>query len=408
MRELLKQKILWIAALGYFIDLFDLVLYGVVRVDSLKSLGYNGSDLFTVGAALLNIQMVGMLLGGFLWGMIGDRRGRKEALFGSILIYSLATFLNAYVHSFAGYAALRFLAGLGLAGELGAAITLVSEALPVSTRGLGSAFVASIGFLGAAVASFVTQSMEWQNAYRLGGILGFALLLTRVSLKESSVYLEAKQNSEHSPTVQWGSIATLFLSKKRLKLFSLALIAGVPIWFVAGVLTYFAPEFGKDLNIQGEISAGTAITLGYLGAIIGDIACGILSQFLKSRKKAVFSFMLIGGSIAVFHPYFIRGASTEVFYLVRFLIGFGNGFFAILIAWIAEIFGTNLRTTVTTTISNLIRASVIPLIFSFQFLKPSLGLAGTAVVVGGVVFGAALFSILQLPETFGRDLRFLD
>jgi MFS family permease len=405
MRSILKQKLLWIAAFGYFVDLYDLVLYGTVRVESLKSLGYQGNDLFSVGATLLNIQMAGMLCGGLFFGVLGDQKGRKEALFGSIFLYSFATFFNAYIHDFTGYATLRFLAGFGLAGELGAAITLISEVLPQETRGLGSAFVASIGFLGAASSSFISQALSWQNAYRLGGALGFILLFARVSVQESSLFLNRRKENE---TVIWGSLSMAFNSSQRLKLIGLAFLAGVPIWYVAGILSYFAPEFSRALGVHGEVTAGTTIMMGYMGAILGDITCGILSQRLKSRKKAVLIFILLGGSIALFHPLFSVGTSALGFYGVRFLIGFGNGYFATLIAWIAETFGTNLRATLTSTLTNLIRASVIPLSISFQYLSKAHGILPASALLGAASFSLGLYAISKLPDTFGRNLDFLE
>ena len=405
MRDILKQKLVWIAAFGYFVDLFDLVLYGVVRVNSLKSIGLSDAQVFTVGGQLLNFQMGGMLIGGFLWGILGDKRGRKEALFGSILIYSLATFLNAYAYDYNSYAFLRFMAGFGLAGELGAAITLVSECVPQKSRGLGSVFVASIGFLGAALSSYVCQVVTWQHAYQLGGALGFVLLAARLGVRESALYLESKDKNHSS---SWGSLKLLFLSSGRMKLFALCLFAGVPIWYVAGILSYFAPEFAKELQIQGTVTAGTTILMGYLGAIIGDVACGVTSQVIKSRKKAIMMFMIVGASTALLHPYFIRGASSDAFYFTRFLIGLGNGCFAVLVAWIAELFGTNLRTTATTALTNLIRASVIPLTFSFQYLSPRMGLIPCQWVLGGICFGLAYVCIYFIPETFHRDLKFVE
>lgn len=405
MRGILLQRVLWIAAFGYFVDLFDLILYGAVRVESLKSLGYQGSEIFSVGAELLNIQMAGMLLGGVLWGILGDKRGRTEALFGSIFLYSIATFLNAYVHNFTGYAALRFVAGVGLAGELGAAITLVSETLPADVRGMGSAFVASIGFLGAAVSSYACQSMSWQNAYRLGGTLGFALLLTRLSIRESALFLKSKLTLKAQ---NFGSLTLAFDSRIRLKLFGLAFLAGVPVWYVAGILGYFAPEFAKALRTTGIVTAGTTIMMGYLGSILGDILCGLLSQKLKSRKKAVLIFMTGGAVFALGHPLFIAGASALTFYWIRFAIGFANGFFAILIAWIAEMFGTNLRATLTSTLANLIRASVIPLTLGFQYLNPHLGLLRASALIGSVCFALGIFAVLKLPETFSRNLEYVE
>ncbi len=405
MREILKQKLLWIAAFGYFVDLYDLVLYGAVRVESLKSIGFQGSDLFNVGADLLNIQMAGMLLGGFFFGVYGDRRGRKEALFGSILLYSLATFLNAYVHDYTDYAIVRFIAGFGLAGELGAAITLTSEVLPRDKRGLGSVFIAAVGFLGAVASSFISQKLQWQNAYRLGGALGFVLLITRMSVYESRIFLESRLSTEDRT---WGSIPLLFGSIRRAKLLLFSLLVGVPIWYVAGILSYFAPEFAKAFQVQGEVTAGDTIMMGYLGAILGDIACGLLSQKLQSRKKAILIFLIFGASFALFHPMFSRGVDAQHFYLVRLLIGFGNGYSALLVAWVAEMFGTNLRTTASSAIANLMRASVIPISMAFKELNPTLGLVNSSLVLGYLCFGFAIFAVFMLPETFSRSLAFLE
>ncbi len=405
MRSILKQKLLWIAALGYFVDLFDLVLYGVVRVSSLREIGIPESDVFTWGATLLNYQMGGMLFGGFVWGAIGDKHGRREALFGSILIYSLATFANAFVTDVHTYALLRFIAGFGLAGELGAAITLVSEALPQKSRGLGSAFIATIGFAGAAFSSFITQHMSWQHAYELGGMLGIALLIARMSVHESSLFLKAKMKNAE---VAWGSFKQIVISKQRLKIFTLGLIAGIPIWYVAGILSYFAPEFAKGYRITGEVTAGTTIMVGYIGAMIGDISCGYLSQWLQSRKKAVFIFMLVGAIMAISSAFFLYDQSATTFYFTRMIIGFGNGFFAMLIAWMAEVFGTNLRATVAITISNLIRGSVIPLTLAIQFLKDRIGFNRASILIGVVCFGSALVATLFIPETFHRELDYLE
>jgi MFS family permease len=405
MRDILKQKLLWIAALGYFVDLYDLVLYGTVRVESLKSLGYQGNDVLSVGALLLNIQMAGMICGGVFFGILGDKKGRTHALFASITLYSLATFFNAFVVNFTGYAALRFLAGFGLAGELGAAVTLVSEILPQRVRGLGSAFIASIGFLGAVSSSWLSQQMSWQNAYLTGGALGFLLLFLRVNVRDSSLFLSSKKLVSDS---DWGSIQLLFFSRTRAKLMLLGVLAGVPIWYVAGILSYFAPEFAKTLEINGTVTAGTTIMMGYLGAILGDISCGFLSQRLQSRKKAVLTFLVFGGSIALFHPLFSKGESAHQFYAIRFLIGLGNGYFATLIAWVAECFGTNLRATATSITTNLIRAAVIPLSLAFIAMGPKLGNLESSAIIGVLSFGFGILAVLMLPETFQRNLSFIE
>ena len=300
---------------------------------------------------------------------------------------------------------MRFIAGFGLAGELGAAITLTSEVLPRDKRGLGSVFIAAVGFLGAVASSYISQKLEWQNAYRLGGALGFTLLVTRISVYESRIFLESRAST---PDNAWGSLPLLLGSTSRLKRLSFALLVGVPIWYVAGILSYFAPEFAKAFQVQGEVTAGDTIMMGYLGAILGDIACGMLSQKLQSRKKAILIFLIFGASLALFHPMFSEGTSSSRFYLIRLLIGFGNGYSALLVAWVAEMFGTNLRTTASSAIANLMRASVIPISMAFKSLNPSLGLVNSSLLLGYLCFGLAILSIFMLPETFGRSLAFLE
>jgi putative MFS transporter len=405
MKVLLKNKLVWIAALGYFVDLYDLVLYGVVRVSSLKSIGVPDSEIFTVGASLLNWQMGGMLIGGFVWGAIGDKQGRREALFGSILIYSLATFLNGFATDIETYSALRFVAGFGLAGELGAAVTLVSEALPQQIRGMGTAFIATVGFGGAALSSWVNQHLDWRHAYQIGGILGIFLLIARVRFHESSLYTEAKTKL---PDVKWGSFGQIIFNRKRMGLFTLGLIAGIPIWYVAGILSYFAPELAKAFRVTGEVTAGTTIMMGYIGAMAGDIACGLLSQRLQSRKKAVLIFMTTGALVSLGSAFFLQNSTPDAFYISRLIIGFGNGYVAMLIAWMAEVFGTNLRATVTITISNLIRGSVIPLLLILDQLKTRMDLTSATLWIGVFCFSGAWIACLLIPETFHRNLDYLE
>jgi len=313
--------------------------------------------------------------------------------------------MNAFVTDVHTYALLRFAAGFGLAGELGAAITLVSEALPQQSRGLGAAFIATIGFAGATTSSFTSQFLDWKQAYELGGVLGILLLIARIQFHESNLFVAAKTQNA---TANWGSFSQILFSKKRLKLYALGLIAGIPIWYVAGILSYFAPELAREFNIQGEVSAGTTIMVGYIGAMLGDIACGLTSQKLQSRKKAVFGFMAVASIVSLFSAYFLRNSTPQAFYLSRFIIGFGNGYVALLIIWFAEVFGTNLRATVTITISNLIRGAVIPLTIAMSFLKPRIGMVSASVWIGVVCFSGALIATLFIPETFHRDLDFIE
>lgn len=405
MRAIFAQKAIWVAALGYFVDLYDLVLYGAVRMESLRGIGITGDAAFHVGASLLNYQMAGMVFGGFLFGALGDRIGRKSTLFGSIFIYSTATLLNAWVDDLPTYAALRFLAGCGLAGELGVAVTLANEVLPTHIRGMGSAWIASIGFFGAACSSMISSKLPWRTAYGVGGLLGFMLLVARIRILDPDLFLQAKKGANGA---SWGSLRLLFGSRARLARLLPALLAGVPIWYVGGILSYFAPEFGKALGVKGDISAGTTIFCGYVGAMAGDIACGLLSQRWKSRKRAVLAFMILGGALALGHPWFLTGADPWLFYGIQGWVGFGNGYFATLVAWVSESFGTNLRVTATSVIANLIRASVIPLTLGFRALIPSLGWVGASVTVGAACFGAALWGALRMEDGFGKDLRYLE
>jgi putative MFS transporter len=404
MRAILAQKTLWVAALGYFVDLYDLVLYGAVRMESLKGIGFTGDAAFQKGALLLNLQMAGMVAGGFLFGALGDRKGRKSALFSSILVYSSATFLNAFVNDLPTYGALRFMAGLGLAGELGVAVTFANELLPAGTRGMGSAWIASIGFLGAACSSLISTRLPWRMAYLLGGALGFLLLLARLRVEDPALFSRTRSSDSR---LRFGALS-LLASKSRLARLAPALLAGVPIWYVAGILSYFSPELASAMRIQGEVSAALTIFAGYAGAIVGDIACGLLSQRWRSRKKAVLCFLVLGGVLALSHPLFLRDSTPGWFYLVRGCIGFGNGYFATLIGWISESFGTNLRVTATSVLANLIRASVIPLTLGFELLGPGLGLLGASLVMGlGCYLGGA-WGVLQMQEGFGRDLDFTE
>ena len=277
-----------VAALGYFVDIYDLVLFSIVRVPSLKGIGLSGQELIDKGVFLLNMQMAGMLLGGILWGVLGDRKGRLKIMFGSIFLYSLANLANGMVTSIEAYACLRFIAGIGLAGELGAGITLVSEVLHRTIRGYGTMIVATVGVSGAILANIVAKGFDWRTAFFIGGVLGLLLLLLRVSVAESGMFKGMETNQ-----VSRGNFLALFTSRDRFGRFVHSILIGLPSWFVVGVLITFSPEFAKTLAVQGTISAGNAVMYCYLGLVVGDLASGLLSQLLQSRKKVVLIFLLI-------------------------------------------------------------------------------------------------------------------
>jgi putative MFS transporter len=392
-----------VAALGYFVDIYDLVLFSIVRVPSLKSFGLSGKELTDYGVNLLNMQMAGMLIGGIIWGVMGDLKGRLKIMFGSILLYSIANILNGMVSSLPAYAVLRFIAGIGLAGELGAGITLVSEVLHRSIRGYGTMLVASVGVSGAILANTIANASDWRHAFIIGGILGLLLLITRIRVADSGMF----KAMDKKAGISRGKMLSLFNNRKRFFRYLNSILIGVPIWYVVAILITFSPEFAKTLGTTGPVSAGNAVMLCYLGLIFGDLSSGLLSQVLKSRKKVVLLYMLL--TIAAVALYFLQGSrSPEFFYGVCFALGFAVGYWAIFVTVAAEQFGTNLRATVATTVPNFVRGMVVPITLLFQFFRQYLGLAGSALTVGAICVVAAFFALASLEETFHKDLDYFE
>jgi MFS family permease len=397
LRHLLRVPVI-VAALGYLVDMYDLFLFNIVRVPSLKDLGLSGDELFHKGLLILDVQMAGMLLGGILWGVLGDKKGRLSVLFGSILLYSLANIANGFVATYDQYLVLRFIAGIGLAGELGAGITLVAEILPKEIRGYGTTLVATVGLLGAIMAFFVADMFDWRVSYFVGGGLGLALLIMRVSVFESGIFLHLK--SKH---VSRGNFLLLFSSWGRFSKYLFSILIGTPIWFVSGVLIFFSPEFGQALGVTEPVVAGKAVMLAFAGQVSGDIVSGYLSQRFQSRKKGMVVFLL--GSYSLMLVYLLtQTSSLTVFYVICACLGFFNGYWTLFITIAAELFGTNLRATVATTVPNFVRASVIPISALFVFAKGPLGLTGSGIMVGTLVVAIALLALWRLEETFTKDL----
>ncbi|MDA8422845.1 MAG: MFS transporter [Nitrospiraceae bacterium] len=392
-----------VASLGYFVDIYDLVLFSIVRVPSLKSLGLSGKELIDYGVFLLNMQMAGMLLGGILWGVLGDRKGRLKIMFGSIFIYSVANILNGMATSLPAYAALRFIAGVGLAGELGAGITLVSEVLHTSVRGYGTMLVASVGVSGAILANIIANASDWRHAFIIGGILGLLLLIARISVAESGMF----KAMDKKAGVSRGNLLALFTNGKRFFRYLNSILIGVPIWFVVGVLITFSPEFAVKLGTTGPVSAGNAVMFCYLGLVFGDLSSGLLSQLLKSRKKVVLLFMVL--TLAAVALYFLQGSrSPAFFYGVCLVLGFASGYWAIFVTVAAEQFGTNLRATVATTVPNFVRGMVVPITLLFQLFRQYFGLEGGALAVGAICAIAAFIALASLEETFHKDLDYYE
>ncbi len=396
-KQLVQIPVL-VAALGYLVDMYDLFLFSVVRVPSLLSLGTSQEALLDDGIILLNLQMAGLLIGGIFWGILGDKKGRLSVLFGSILIYSLANIANGFVTSFEQYAVLRFIAGVGLAGELGAGITLVAEVLPRKIRGYGTTLVATMGVLGAVLAYFMADLFDWRTSYFIGGGLGLLLLVLRMKVFESGIFVKIKDKN-----IERGNVLMLFNNKKRFLKYLKCILIGLPIWFVVGILITFSPEFGKALGITEPVNAGKAVMFAFSGQVLGDLASGFLSQYFQSRKKIILTFMLISSLMAAVYLLFPT-KDIVVFYAICALLGFANGYWTLFVTVAAEMFGTNLRATVATSVPNFVRGSVIPLTALFIQIKGSWGIIYAAAAVGLISFVIAVITLRYLDETFHKDL----
>ncbi len=391
-----------VASLGYFVDIYDLLLFSIVRVKSLKSLGLSDELIASDGMAIIGHQMWGLLIGGILWGMMGDKKGRLSVLFGSILLYSLANIANGFVQTVDQYSLARFIAGIGLAGELGAGITLVSELIPKEKRGVATSLVAGIGLTGAVVAYFIAQIFDWRVCYFIGGGLGLLLLLLRISVFESGMF----KDIQHAD-VQKGNFLMFFTNGPRFKKYILSILIGLPTWYVIGILVSFSKEFGKAFGIEEEINPGKGIMFAYVAISIGDIAIGLLSQYLKSRKKALFIFY--GITVIGIVLYFTQGSSSATrMYAICALMGFGTGFWAIFVTMAAEHFGTNLRATAATTVPNVVRGALPLIVMLFQALQPAYGFVNAAAITGAIVMTISIVAGLMTEETFGKDLNFLE
>lgn len=392
-----------VAALGYFVDIYDLIVFNVVKNESLQHLGFFGEELKKYEIYLFNLQMTGMLLGGLLWGIMGDKKGRVSVLFGSIFLYSIANIANAFVTTIDQYALVRFIAGIGLAGELGAGITLVAENMPKEKRGYGTMIIVTFGALGAVVAGLVGKSFSWQTTYIVGGGLGLALLLLRAGAYESGMY----QNLLHNKHIQRGNILTLFRKTSLFLKYLSCILIGLPIWFAIGVLVNLSPRFAEAQGLIGGINVADSVMFAYLGLSVGDLASGLLSQFLKSRKKVVFIYLFL--SLVLMAVYLFNGyVSVNYYKWMCFGIGFATGYWALFVTIASEQFGTNIRSTVTNTVPNFVRGAVVPITLSFAGLSTSMGVVMAAFWVGLACLILAFAATLYIKDSFSKDLNYFE
>ena len=393
-----------VASLGYFVDIYDLLLFSIIRIPSLKSLGLNPQQVTESGIFLLNIQMTGLMAGGIVWGMLGDKRGRLTVLFGSICLYSIANIANGFAHSVESYAFWRFVAGFGLAGELGAGITLVAELMPKEKRGYATSLVAAVGICGAIVAFFTAKMFDWRTSFFVGGGLGLILLLLRIGVSESGLF-----NGVKNENVSRGNFLFLFKDKKRFFKYLRCIVIGLPIWFIAGILITLSPEFGKAFGVQETVNAGAAVAFCYGGSVFGDFVSCLLSQYLKSRKKVVYAFLLI--AVLAMITFFTQHDLTLTgFYGICVFLGFAAGFWAIFVTIAAEQFGTNIRATVTTTATNFVRGALVPITLLFQLLKnmPHGSILSAGIIVGALCIGLAVWALYNMEETFAKELNYVE
>lgn len=400
------KRHIWLAiiasALGFFVDLYDIMILSVVRKSSLLAVGVAEADLLSKGVWLINIQMAGMLIGGFIWGIIGDKMGRLSVLFGSIILYSTATFANAYVTTFEMYLLLRFLAGVGLAGELGAAITLVTEQMPQKFRGIGPAIIGGCGMLGAIFGAFIGGKYSWEFTYQLGGGLGFVLLILRLGVLESGLFNEMKGKTSNR-----GNLRLLFKNKDYIKKYISICVLGFPVWYVNGVVMTFTPEIAKAWGMTQAPSVSEVVIYYFIGLTFGDLTGGFVSQYFKSRKKAIRLYLSMYAVAAI--VFFVVGNQSAFIYkaLILFL-GFCVGYSIVLLTLAAEQYGTNIRATVTTSSLNILRATVIPQTLLFEFLNPYIGTVNSAMAVGVVAILLAFWGLSNLEETFHKDLNYTE
>lgn len=391
-----------VAALGYFVDVYDLLLFNIVRVPSLKAFKLDEKSVSLIGGQIYNYQQAGLLLGGILWGMLGDKRGRLSVLFGSIVLYSLANIACGFVQDVSTYAVLRFVAGFGLAGELGAGITLVAEILPARLRSYGTSLVAGVGLLGAVVAFFTVNRFDWRTAYFIGGGLGIALLILRVSVFESGLFIRVKEKAGSR-----GNFLALFSSRERLLRYLRCMGIAFPTYFVIGILATFGNEFGQALGISEPIQPGRCVMFTYIGVVVGDLLSGPFSQELHSRRRAIG--IMMGLTLLFVVIYLYGGLKTaDAFYTACVGMGFAIGYIALFLTVAAESFGTNLRATATTSIANNVRATTLLTIPAFQALKVSYGAINAAALVGVFCFAIGFWSLAVLGETYGKELEYTE
>jgi MFS family permease len=391
-----------VAALGYFVDIYDLLLFSIIRIPSLRSFGLSDDQIAKDGLLIINVQMIGLLIGGILWGVLGDKKGRLKVLYASIILYSIGNIANGFINTVGMYALVRFITGVGLAGELGAGVTLVTELLPKEKRGLGTSIIAGVGIIGAVVAFFVKELFPWRTCYFIGGGLGIALLLLRTNVLESGMFTNIVNSK-----VSKGNFFMLFTNKQRLKKYLSAILIGLPTWYVIGILITFSKEFGARMNVSGAIDPGKAVMYSYTAISISSFIAGLLSLWLQSRKKVLYIYYFIT-AIGIWWFFNLHDSTSSRLYLVSVVLGIGSGFWTIFVTMAAEQFGTNLRATVATTAPNMIRGSLVLVSLLFTWLQGMTSYFNSGWITGIVVMVIGLIAVIIADETYHKDLNYVE
>lgn len=389
-----------VTALGYFIDLFDYYVFLVTRQKVLTDFGFSGSQLMETGLYMVNLQFAGLLVGGVIFGVLGDKIGRKQSLLGSILLYSIATLASGMTHNIDVFAALRFIAGIGIAGEVGVGVTMVSETMDKNRRGLGVTAFIGVGLLGVVAAALMSELLHWRTCYIIGGLAGLLLLVTRIWVMEPQMFTDLNKS------VKRGSFRVLFASPDGVRRYVLCILLAVPVFFGVSIIATLSPELSIALGASPPASVSTTMIIAYTMMVIGEIVIGLLSQRLKSRKKVIALFLvLMAITLGVgFH----NGALDATgYYILAGVVGFFMGYWVNFIALSAEQFGTNVRSLAANTIPNFTRGTTIAINMAFLALKDD-GVVYAASIVGFTVIVIALLALWKLPETFGKDLDYTE
>lgn len=397
-----EVKMIILAAAGYFVDIYDLLIFSSERVESLEEIGVPVQNMKSVALMLQNYQMAGLIAGGFIFGMLADKLGRVRVLFASILLYSFANLGNAFVTTVPVFAAFRFIAGLGLAGELGIALSWISESLQRNQRTIATMIVSAIGLCGGITAAIVSSLLHWQTSYIIGGLMGLLLLGFRITVQESELYKKTKHES-----LQKGNLIQLFSNKSQMARFTLCVLSGAPSFIFMSIYVTLAPEFATAFNITGKISVSHAIMVYLIAFTVSDILCGLLSRMLQQRKAALLIYVMIQ-TLAVGFFFLVPPITSTDLYMRCVFLGFSVGYWGILITNSLEQFGTNIRATVATSTSNLIRGITIPATIVFSLVASSLGIIASGMIIGFSLIAISVISILLLEDKFENDLNFAE